>query len=67
MLKERINDFYDLKVVSSKKYLDGATKVKYSNDKLSTIADMTKNLHSDLHRKLIDSGFDVNELNPIKE
>lgn len=67
MLKERINDFYDLKVVSSKKYLDGTTKVKYSNDKLSDIADMTKNLHSDLHRKLIDSGFDVNELNPIKE
>ena len=44
MLKERINDFYDLKVVSSKKYLDGATKVKYSSETLSTIAAMTKNM-----------------------
>lgn len=67
MLKERINDFYDLKVVSSKKYLDGATKVKYSSETLSTIAAMTKNMHNDLHHKLLDSGFDVNELNPIKE
>ena len=59
MLKERINDFYDLKVVSSKKYLDGATKVKYSDEKLSKIRDMIKKLHNDLHYKLSDSCIDV--------
>ena len=59
MMKERIIDFYDLKVVSSKKYLDGATKVKYSDEKLDKIRDMTKKLHNDLHYKLSDSCIDV--------
>ena len=59
MLKERINDFYDLKVISSKKYLDGATKVKYTDEKLSKIREMTKKLHNDLYYKLSDSCIDV--------
>ena len=59
MLKERINDFYDLKVVSSKKYLDGETKVKYSDEKLSRIREMTKKLHNDLYYKLSDSCIDI--------
>ena len=59
MLKERIIDFYDLKVVSSKKYLDGETKVKYSDEKLNRIREMTKKLHNDLYYKLSDSCIDI--------